>query len=1404
MPNKKELKATEVTVAGNSPPPSSTSHYDGQQQHRKKDASLQRKVRVHLWVVISSLFIVSVAALSTTVAMIMLDHAEKQADQCQEASLRNTQSVNSAGGWAVQETVHVMQDRTGIAIKGSVVDYISAGFAPIEYWRRRFATGEATTATMDGVDKLLGGFWDTLKANPSMRWIYITTFPNGEWLAIENVIERTEELCETAIQSAIPGGLPASFCDGLSHYNMMSFEQCCSPSNNHENPLNEDFGYSTERYHYFPVDGLSGKWIGNLSDGTGPPRWDRKVEQWWNDGHGTPLVGNGIYDDNGTYCCGYTAIHTVGTALPREGAKGWRIPFLWTDQHLVGFNAAAYHNGEYLGVLSAEFSLEYLGDYLRSLRRENSTEEFFLVDRGTEGQDGHKENFLSSSCRRNSESDNPCLLTPRTLLTDPGNTWPNGTRGAYFGGKETAPGSTYWNPLAFWEVANIQGGLARALQLLAWGEFPDAPDNIVDTNCSWCPPGKLGRSWSNVYDKAVANGGNWRARHMFNDRYRLTSVSTLYLSDGEARNIDGTALQWLVLVSVEENEYLEPIQTATADALAETERLNKDMRDDLDSARDTAIIIIVVVGIVILLLTFLGLFAISAPLRKLSVDMSAAAVMDLESVSEVKESIFVEIANLQRSFVAMIRNLAEFRRFLPETVMLNDDDLAGSTSIDGGVEGDIQVGDRDSQQSSGGMRNSIRRQTGNPLARRGSPVQSDHDSGIGVGPRHAFSIGEFKGRRGSVAAVQLLCKDEVQAEVLRNTHTFVTMTVQTCKELKGVTTLVANWDNAVSIIMSWNGHKPCGGHAHQACQLALNLVDKFADTDMQSCVPCIAITSGLLWCGNVGTDTQRFPYLCGDPVGQACCLSRLCEHIGTQALCGAAVYEQVRSVTRARVVDATLRGEREDLIYELMRGAHCEEHGIYVQAFSCLRAHDYDGAIEGFKKYLAQTKSPDFQALRLLRLVWYLKQNEEALPFKDGERTYARIAQPQWLPLETMSKTAQLPQDLVALEKRLNEDPNSLVASRVFRGSVSVKTIPSEEQDAEVLQNQVQKCLQLSVESDFDGKLATRFTDSRGRTYHRSKRCLGRGAFGEVWLGIGADGGMVAVKSIKILGSSNSGSTFKPQTRSAWEDDDAAGGADGEEEDDDSDDGWTIGPSKPKQTEAVQSPAQATEMSEQTKRQLQEMVQEVQLMSQMQHDNIVQYLGCAVADSHVLICMEYLPGGSLAGVLQQFDGQLPGSTVQRFVRDIIRGLQFIHSQKIVHRDLKPANVLMTVDGVCKLADFGASAELKSTANQSDDGSPIGTPMYMPPEQANGIATTLSDIWSLGIVVIELATGKVPWEKPQNILAFIVNLGKEGGPTPPVPEDMPEKARDLAGMCLQRDPSKRPSARSLINHPYILH
>lgn len=157
---------------------------------------------------------------------------------------------------------------------------------------------------------------------------------------------------------------------------------------------------------------------------------------------------------------------------------------------------------------------------------------------------------------------------------------------------------------------------------------------------------------------------------------------------------------------------------------------------------------------------------------------------------------------------------------------------------------------------------------------------------------------------------------------------------------------------------------------------------------------------------------------------------------------------------------------------------------------------------------------------------------------------------------------------------------------------------------------------------------------------------------------------------------------------------------------------------------------------------------ELRFLSTVHHPRIVQYLGedISVSQGLLYIFMEYLPGGSLSDNLEKY-GYMKPRTVQRFALEIMEGLQFLHELEpcVVHRDIKPSNILLTLDGHCKIADFGT---VKMIHNSTQNGKFMaGTLVYAPPEsyESEHELTGLFDVWSLGITIYQLSTDGFPWD-----------------------------------------------------------
>ncbi|CAH9100420.1 unnamed protein product [Cuscuta epithymum] len=218
---------------------------------------------------------------------------------------------------------------------------------------------------------------------------------------------------------------------------------------------------------------------------------------------------------------------------------------------------------------------------------------------------------------------------------------------------------------------------------------------------------------------------------------------------------------------------------------------------------------------------------------------------------------------------------------------------------------------------------------------------------------------------------------------------------------------------------------------------------------------------------------------------------------------------------------------------------------------------------------------------------------------------------------------------------------------------------------------------------------------------------------------------------------------------------------------------------------------------------IQQLEQEIQVLRQLKHPNIVQYYGSEIVDDRFCIYLEYINPGSLNKYLRDYGGALPESVVRNFTRHIVSGMAYLHSTKTIHRDIKGANLLVDASGVVKLADFGLAKHL---SGKNIDLSLKGSPHWMAPEvmQAvlrkddNPYLALAVDIWSLGCTVIEMFTGQPPWSDLSWVQAMFSVLNK----SPPIPETLSSEGKHFIGCCLQRNPADRPSAAMLLDHPFL--
>jgi mitogen-activated protein kinase kinase kinase len=202
----------------------------------------------------------------------------------------------------------------------------------------------------------------------------------------------------------------------------------------------------------------------------------------------------------------------------------------------------------------------------------------------------------------------------------------------------------------------------------------------------------------------------------------------------------------------------------------------------------------------------------------------------------------------------------------------------------------------------------------------------------------------------------------------------------------------------------------------------------------------------------------------------------------------------------------------------------------------------------------------------------------------------------------------------------------------------------------------------------------------------------------------------------------------------------------------------------------------------------------------LDHSNIIKCHGSESGESLILI-LEYMPGGSLASLIQMF-GPLKENLIRKYLKQIIEALRYIHSKGVVHRDLKAANILLNSDGKIKLSDFSVSGKLDINGKNDFLNSLKGAIPWMAPEvicQSN--YDCKSDIWSLGCLLIELTTGQIPSEKFDNLISAMLKIGKTES-LPTIPNYISHELRSFISSCLQRDPNLRPEADTLSHHAFL--
>ena len=198
---------------------------------------------------------------------------------------------------------------------------------------------------------------------------------------------------------------------------------------------------------------------------------------------------------------------------------------------------------------------------------------------------------------------------------------------------------------------------------------------------------------------------------------------------------------------------------------------------------------------------------------------------------------------------------------------------------------------------------------------------------------------------------------------------------------------------------------------------------------------------------------------------------------------------------------------------------------------------------------------------------------------------------------------------------------------------------------------------------------------------------------------------------------------------------------------------------------------------------------EAKLLAQLQHPHILPVFDFGQAEGYTYIVMPFIQSGTLTDQLKGTPVPLP--RIRQIITQVGEALNYAHARGMIHRDIKPSNILIDESGNCLLTDFGLARMVEDAVNLTSTGTIMGTPAYMSPEQGSGSRIDArSDIYSLGVVLFEMATGRVPYQAETPIAVVFKHVQDPLPPARSINPDLPEAVELVILKSLAKNPEDR--------------